>query len=45
MLQILFPHLFEDIEYLIPEEDTDVVMTDVAPTFTANAVAGPSRLS
>ncbi|KAJ7918695.1 SNF2 family N-terminal domain-containing protein [Mycena leptocephala] len=45
MLQILFPHLFEDIEYLIPEEDTDVVMTDAAPTFTANAVAGPSRLS
>ncbi|KAF8196665.1 SNF2 family N-terminal domain-containing protein [Mycena galopus ATCC 62051] len=48
MLQILFPHLFEDIEYLIPseEEDGDVVMEDAqAATFPANAVAGPSRLS
>ncbi|KAJ6581273.1 SNF2 family N-terminal domain-containing protein [Mycena capillaripes] len=44
MLQILFPHLFEDIEYLIPEEDTDVIMTDATPTFPVNAVAGPSRL-
>jgi hypothetical protein len=41
-LQILFPHLFEDIEYLIPVEDEDVVMENAPPI---NAVAGPSRLS
>ncbi|KAF7356798.1 SNF2 family helicase [Mycena venus] len=46
MLQILFPHLFEDIEYLIPrEEDGDVIMEEAPPTFPVNAVAGPSRLS
>lgn len=44
MLQILFPHLFEDIEYLISEGDSDVVMTDAAPSVAMNAVAGPSRL-
>ncbi|KAJ6485956.1 SNF2 family N-terminal domain-containing protein [Mycena sanguinolenta] len=45
MLQILFPHMFEDIEYLIPAEDGDVVMEDARPTTPVNAVAGPSRLS
>ncbi|KAJ7743179.1 SNF2 family N-terminal domain-containing protein [Mycena metata] len=45
MLQILFPHLFEDTEYLISENDSDVVMTDAAPSAPANAVAGPSRLN
>ncbi|KAJ7257871.1 SNF2 family N-terminal domain-containing protein [Mycena haematopus] len=44
-LQILFPHLFEEIEYLVPAEDQDVVMEDALPTFPVNAVAGPSRLS
>ncbi|KAJ7026292.1 SNF2 family N-terminal domain-containing protein [Mycena alexandri] len=44
MLQILFPHMFEDTEYLISEEDSDVVMTDAAPSVPVNAVAGPSRL-
>ncbi|KAJ7636011.1 SNF2 family N-terminal domain-containing protein [Mycena polygramma] len=44
MLQILFPHMSEDIEYLIPEEDMDVYMADTAPA-PVNAVAGPSRLA
>lgn len=56
MLAVLFPHMFEDIEYLLPQED--VTMSDVTNTHeqhvpvTArkgravreNAVAGPSRL-
>ncbi|KAJ7460553.1 SNF2 family N-terminal domain-containing protein [Mycena latifolia] len=44
MMAILFPHLFEELEYLIPEED--VPMVDVrASSPVGNAVAGPSRLS
>ncbi|KAJ7126620.1 SNF2 family N-terminal domain-containing protein [Mycena crocata] len=46
MMAILFPHLFEDIEYLLPAEAVDdgedVVMAD-APSISA--VAGPSRLN
>jgi E3 ubiquitin-protein ligase SHPRH len=47
MLAILFPHMFEDLEYLVPEE---VAMGDVeeptgaAAGQAANAEAGPSRL-
>ncbi|KAJ7281752.1 SNF2 family N-terminal domain-containing protein [Mycena rebaudengoi] len=43
MLSILFPHLSEDVEFLI---DEDVAMVD-APSIQprVNAVAGPSRLS
>ncbi|KAJ6504820.1 SNF2 family N-terminal domain-containing protein [Mycena vitilis] len=44
MLQILFPHMSEDIEYLIPEEDMDVYVADTAPA-PVNAVAGPSRIA
>ncbi|KAJ7132049.1 SNF2 family N-terminal domain-containing protein [Mycena epipterygia] len=46
MLAILFPHMFEDVEYLIPAEE-DVLMVDAAgPSSSAvNAVAGPSRIS
>ncbi|PBK60985.1 hypothetical protein ARMSODRAFT_676532 [Armillaria solidipes] len=39
MLAILFPHMFEDVEFLLPP-DEDVRMEDGQ----ANAVAGPSRL-
>ncbi|KAH9919617.1 SNF2 family N-terminal domain-containing protein [Fomitopsis serialis] len=50
MLAIFFPHLFEDIEYLIPPEDS--VINDTAPAAassqarqqpSANAEAGPPR--
>jgi len=51
MLAILFPHLFEDLEFLIPPEN-DVMMDDAAVADVArrvsqihvNAEAGPSRL-
>lgn len=43
MLAILFPHMFEDIEYLVPEDDVD--MEDpVSAGPSTNAEAGPSRL-
>ncbi len=40
MLAILFPHMFEDVEFLLPP-DEDVHMEDGIGQ--ANAVAGPSR--
>ena len=51
MLAILFPHLFEDLEFLLPPEN-DVMMDDAVVTGVAegisqihvNAEAGPSRL-
>jgi len=51
MLAILFPHLFEDLEFLVPPEN-DVAMdeayvTDVSEGVSqmhVNAEAGPSRL-
>lgn len=51
MLAILFPHLFEDLEFLVPPEN-DVFMSeafveDVAEGVSqmhVNAEAGPSRL-
>ncbi|KAJ3901958.1 SNF2 family N-terminal domain-containing protein [Lentinula edodes] len=33
MLAVLFPHMFEDLEYLLPPEDSDIVMSDVTNTF------------
>ena len=51
MLAILFPHLFEDLEFLVPPEDDmmmdDAVLLDVAEGVSqihVNAEAGPSRL-
>ena len=51
MLAILFPHLVEDLEFLIPPENDmmmeDGVITDVAEGVSqmhVNAEAGPSRL-
>jgi len=55
MLAILFPHMFEEIEYLVPP--TDIMDRDVEMTATTtttitrriltgieiNAIAGPSR--
>jgi len=51
MLATLFPHLFEDLEFLVPPEN-DVMMgeapvADVAEGMSqmyVNAEAGPSRL-
>ena len=52
MLAILFPHMFEEVEYLISQEDDDVEMAEVEAPATRrsrpsrqNAVAGPSRLA
>lgn len=43
MLAILFPHMFEDIEFLLEPQamDLDVIPLDVA---SQQPVAGPSRL-
>ena len=54
MLAILFPHMFEEIEYLVPAPgditDRDVEMTEsdvptrrVQTGIEINAIAGPSR--
>jgi hypothetical protein len=42
MQAILWPHMFEDIEYLINEEDVEM-QDGTASTLEANAVAGPSN--
>lgn len=44
MLAIFFPHLFEDVEFLLPpdEEVTDGVPRSSRNTRFENAVAGPS---
>ena len=51
MLAILFPHLFEDLEFLVPPQHDmvmdDAVVTDVSEGIShmhVNAEAGPSRL-
>ncbi|KAG2361595.1 SNF2 family N-terminal domain-containing protein [Suillus spraguei] len=48
MLAILFPHMFEEIQYLLPpEEPSDEIAIEVEPTGRreqVNAEAGPSRL-
>lgn len=51
MLAILFPHLFEDLEFLVPGEDDvrmdEAVVEDVSEGMSqmqVNAEAGPSRL-
>lgn len=51
MLAILFPHLFEDLEFLVPPEHDvtmdDAVVADVSEGMSqmyVNAEAGPSRL-
>lgn len=48
MLAILFPHMFEEIQYLLPpEEPSDEIAMEVEPTGRRgqlNAEAGPSRL-
>ena len=55
MLAILFPHLFEDVEYLIPEDanmemDIDALNGDFEDRIDGEAndslrpIAGPSRL-
>jgi E3 ubiquitin-protein ligase SHPRH len=51
MLAILFPHLFEDLEFLVPPEHEmmmdDAEVADVSQEMSqmhVNAEAGPSRL-
>ena len=51
MLAILFPHLFEDLEFLVPPENDammgDAMVENVAEGVSqmhVNAEAGPSRL-
>jgi len=51
MLAILFPHLFEDLEFLVPPKKNvmmvDVVVKDVTEGVSqvhVNTEAGPSRL-
>lgn len=52
LLAIFFPHLVEDIEYLLPPEETigletqesDVSMSSGERSQNAQPVAGPSRL-
>lgn len=51
MLAILFPHLFEDLEFLVPPEHDvtmdDAVVADVSEGMSqmyVNAEAGPSGL-
>ncbi|KAH7911867.1 SNF2 family N-terminal domain-containing protein [Hygrophoropsis aurantiaca] len=50
MLAILFPHMFEELEYLLPSAESldnpDAMQVDApnAPVQHVNAVAGPSRL-
>jgi E3 ubiquitin-protein ligase SHPRH len=49
MLAILFPHMFEEIEYLLPpEEHGDGMAMEVEPRGRheqLNAEAGPSRVT
>jgi len=51
MLAILFPHMFEDIEYLLPSGDVEMADEEGPSTRQAprnvrdvTASAGPSRL-
>jgi len=45
MLAILFPHLYEEVEFLLPGGGDDVDMPDVEEDFIdSQPVAGPSRL-
>jgi E3 ubiquitin-protein ligase SHPRH len=51
MLAILFPHMFEDLEYLLPEDEMQVdgpnlqlLQGSSGGHVNGNAVAGPSRL-
>ena len=48
MLAILFPHMYEDIEYLVQDEDVVISQSLMSPRSArvvehVNAEAGPSR--
>ena len=46
MLAILLPHLFEDVEYLLPDGmDVDMLNGDLGDWSDEDQVAGPSRLA
>ncbi|KAF9459395.1 SNF2 family N-terminal domain-containing protein [Collybia nuda] len=51
MLAILFPHMYEDVEYLLPSEDVEMVNGEIENSIRSssrnvegNAIPGPSRL-
>lgn len=53
MLAILFPHMYEEIDYLMPQEEDSDMEAAVQPyvdnpydtqSSSNNAIAGPSRL-
>lgn len=41
MLAILFPHMYEDVEYLLPPSE-DVLMDDTSDVFGSSAIASGS---
>lgn len=48
MLAILFPHMYEEIAYLVPQDsdmESAVASSSNTQSHDRNAVAGPSRLS
>lgn len=54
MLAVLFPHLFEDTEYLVPQSEApndysfdldETIHEDAMLEYDTSPVAGPSRLS
>jgi E3 ubiquitin-protein ligase SHPRH len=44
MMSILFPHLCEDVEFLLPPEDVEMRDRSIVPA-SASASASPSRSS
>ncbi|GJE89122.1 hypothetical protein PsYK624_052160 [Phanerochaete sordida] len=45
MLAIFFPHLFEDIEYLIPADEQSQTAPQPGSSQASQPIAGPSRLA
>ena len=45
MLAIFFPHMFEDVEYLLPEDEIDPMQGSEAPQASTSQGAGPASAS
>jgi E3 ubiquitin-protein ligase SHPRH len=47
MMSILFPHLYEDVEFLLPPEDVEMRDRSIVPAApsASSYVASPSRSS